>query len=419
MSEDATSHVPGSSTDEVRKTIGADRPPRSRARRALPWIIAVAVLLGLVALGIVLYAVRASAAGPTFETADTRRGDVKVTVVATGTLQATTTIEVGAEVTGRVLKVNVDANDVVKKGQVLAEIDPEQLQAAMEQTTAQVGAADAAVRLARATANEARRTLARVRLQVAEGLATTKDLEAATAGAERANASVDSAAASATLARAASSQAGSRLDKTTILSPIDGMVLTRLVEPGQTVTAGFTTPILFKLAEDLTQMRLIVDIDEADVGRVKDGLDASFAVDAYPERTFPSQVTSLRYEAKVSANVVTYQAVLSVDNGARLLRPGMTCTATIVSELRHDVLVVPNAALRFVPPVSQKPFAGSTKQVGVVTESHEKQRVWLLEEGKPVALPVQAGATDGIDTEIVSGELTPGTAVIIDVKDAK
>ena len=132
-----------------------------------------------------------------------------------------------------------------------------------------------------------------------------------------------------------------------------------------------------------------------------------------------SQVTSLRYEAKVSANVVTYQAVLSVDNGARLLRPGMTCTATIVSQMRRDVLVVPNAALRFAPPVSQKPFAGKPKEVGVVTESHEKQRVWLLEEGKPEALPVQAGATDGIDTEIVSGELTPGTAVIIDIKDAQ
>jgi HlyD family secretion protein len=419
MSENAPKNMVTVSTDEVRKTIGADRSARSWGWRALRYVVPAGVLLGLVAL-VTLLRGGANARGPAFETAVTKRGDVKVTVIATGTLQATTTVEVGAEVTGRLLRVNVDANDVVKKGQILAVIDPEQLRAAVAQSAAQVGSARAAIRLARATAAEATLTLARTRLQVAEGLATTRDLESATASAERAAANVDSAVASAALAQAALSQAQSRLGKTTIVSPINGMVLTRLVEPGQTVTAGFTTPILFKLAEDLTQMRLNVDVDEADIGRVREGLEATFTVDAYPERTFPSKVTSLRSEAKTSQNVVTYQAVLSVDNNVRLLRPGMTCTATIVSETRHDVLVVPNAALRFVPLAAQQgPLAGGQKQVGIETDRPEKQRVWLLQEGKPVALPVRAGATDGIVTEIVRGELRPGMAVIVDVKDAK
>jgi len=398
--------------------IGADRAPRSRGFRVVRYIISVAVSLGLVALGTLFFRSGANVSGPAFETAEMKRSDVKVTVTATGTLQATTTVEVGAEVTGRVLNVNVEANDIVKEGQILAVIDPEQLRAAVAQSAAQVGSADAAIRLAHATAAEAKLSLARVRLQVAEGLAATRDLESATASAERAAANVDSAIASATLARAALSQAKSKLNKTTIVSPINGMVLARLVEPGQTVTAGFTTPILFKLAEDLTQMRLIVDVDEADVGRVRKGLEATFTVDAYPKRTFQSRVTSLRNEAKMSQNVVTYQAVLSVDNSLRLLRPGMTCTATIVSKTRHEVLVVPNAALRFAPPSAQGPFAGAQKQVGIETDRREKQRVWLLKEGKPVPVPVQAGATDGIVTEIVNGGLQPGTAVIVDVKDA-
>ena len=418
MSECARNDLSSVSPDEVRKTINADRVPRSRRWRALRYMIPVAVLVGLVALGVFLFRRATNVSGPAFETAEARRGDVRVTVIATGTLQATTTVEVGAEVTGRVLKVNVEANDVVKKGQVLAVIDPEQLRAAVAQSAAQVGSAEAAIRLARATAAEAKLTLARARQQVAEGLATTRDLEAAIAAAERADAGVDSALASATLSRAALSEAQFRLDKTTIVSPINGVVLTRLVEPGQTVTAGFTTPVLFKLAEDLMLMRLNVDIDEADVGRVREGLEATFTVDAYPERTFPSRIVSLRNEPKTTQNVVTYQAVLSVDNSLRLLRPGMTCTATIVSETRHDVLVVPNAALRFAPPVAQGPLAGNQKQVGIEMDRREKQRIWLLKGGKPAPLPVQAGATDGTVTEIVSGELQPGVAVIVDVKDS-
>ena len=310
-----------------------------------------------------------------YETARATRADVRVTVTATGTLEAITTVEVGAEVTGRLLTVLVDANDTVKKGQLLAEIDPEQLRAAADEARAQVGSAEAAIRQAKATRVESEKAAIRAREQAKQGLMAEKDLEAAEAAAERAEASLASSVASATRSPATLIQALSRLDKTKIISPIDGIVLSRHVEPGQTVTAGFSTPLLFKLAQDLTQMRLNVDVDEADMGRVREGQDASFTVDAYPDRTFSSKVTSLRNEPKTSQNVVTYQGVLSVDNQQRLLRPGMTCTATILADMRKDVLVVPNAALRFAPPVSNAP--GTVKEVGVQNKDASEETACL------------------------------------------
>jgi HlyD family secretion protein len=409
--------MPSTTTSEdVRKVIGATARPR--------WKRWVWIFLGVAAvIGVALLVGRArrgaaARAVPAFELAEAKRGDVKVTVTATGTLQAVTTVEVGAEVTGKVLTVRVDANDTVKKGQILAEIDPEQLRAAVDEASAQVMSANAAIRLAKATKNETALAAERARQQLAEQLISKKELEAAAAAAERAEASLQSASASATVANAGLKSALSRLNKTTILSPIDGIVLSRLVEPGATVTAGFTTPVLFKLAQDLTQMRLNVDIDESDVGRVREGLDATFTVDAYPERTFPSKLYSLRNEPKTTSNVVTYAAVLSVDNAERLLRPGMTCTATVVAETRSNVLVVPNAALRFVPPVKGGPGADTKKTVGVQGDSREKQRVWILKGITPTAVPVRIGATDGLVTEIVSGDLQPGAQVITDVKEA-
>jgi HlyD family secretion protein len=401
-------------SEDVRKVIGATARPW--------WKRAVWIVVGVVAaLAVVFLVVRArrgaaANAAPAFELAEAKRSDVKVTVTATGLLQSVTTVEVGAEVTGKVLSVRVDANDAVKKGQILAEIDPEQLRAAVDEAAAQVSSAAAAIRLAKATKTETAQAADRARAQAAEQLISRHDLEAAVAAAERAEANLQSAVASATLANAGLKLARSKLAKTTIVSPIDGIVLSRLVEPGATVTAGFTTPVLFKLAQDLTQMRLNVDIDESDIGRVREGLDATFTVDAYPDRTFPSKLYSLRNEPKTTSNVVTYQAVLSVDNAERLLRPGMTCTATIVAETRKDVLVVPNAALRFAPPVKGGPGADSKKTAGVEGDRREKQRVFVLKGILPTPVSVRVGATDGTISEIVSGDIQAGTQVITDVK---
>jgi HlyD family secretion protein len=401
-------------SDDVRRALRAAAP--SRLRRVLSYGLLAAAVAGA-GYGVWRWRHAAATRGPTYEEAEVRRADLRVTVTATGTLQALTTVDVGAEVTGKVLEVTVEANAPVKKGQVLAIIDPEQLRASTDQSSAQVAQAEAAILQAQATLTEATLALERSKSLLAEGLVGQGEYEAANANKLRAEASVANARASATLSRAALKLARSRLDRTRIFSPIDGIVLSRLVEPGQTVTAGFTTPILFRLAQDLTQMRLTADVDEADVGRVKEGQTATFTVEAYPDRNFDSRVVTLRNEPKTTQNVVTYQAVLAVDNKSLLLRPGMTCTATIVAETHPQVLVVPNAALRFYPPTPSQGPAGPPKQVGVEGDQR-KQHVWLLEGTTPKQREVRLGASDGSFTELLSTEFAPGTKVIVDVSEA-
>ena len=231
------------------------------------------------------------------------------------------------------------------------------------------------------------------------------------------------------LAQASLDQAEYKLDRTVIVSPIDGIVLARLIEPGQTVTAGFTTPVLFKLAENLTQMTLHVDIDEADVGSVKVGQDATFTVSAYLSRPFPARITRVGFGSTLKENVVTYVAELSVANDELLLRPGMTATASIAAVQRQDVLLVPNAALRFTPGAAPAkaaaggaellsklmpgPPRGAPKRAGAVDVKHAERKLWLLRDGAPVAVSVTAGLSDGRRTEI-SGAVHEGDAVIVD-----
>jgi HlyD family secretion protein len=382
-------------------------------RRALRWGLAV-VLLGGAAFGTKrFFDARAKAAETHWVTEPVRVADVRVTVSATGKLQGLNTVEVGAEVTGKVLRVLVDYNQAVKAGQVLAEIDPEQLRAAVEQARAQLLAANANIRTAKATVEEARLTLVRTEEAVKQGVLAPKDVEAARANSERAAANLSSMTANAALASATLKSAESRLEKTKIIAPSAGIVLARYIEPGQTVTAGFTTPVLFKLAEDLSQLSLHVDIDEADVGRVREGNQASFTVDAYPTRTFASKVLALRNDPKTSQGIVTYEAILSVENPEHLLRPGMTATATITSALIAGARVVPNAALRFVPPL--KPGEGGAS----APVKREEKRVFVLRAEKPTPVFVRTGATDGHVTELASGELSLGDQVLTDAVTAK
>jgi len=393
---------------DVVKTLGAAQA--GPARRLILWGGLALLLAGGVAYGVVSYQERQKALRePAFERGKVTRGDFQVLITATGTLKGLNTVEVGAEVSGRVTKVHVDFNDPVKAGQLLAEIDPEQLQAAVDETAARLGAADASIRQARASATEADQAAARAEQQVTQGLISQQNLEAAVAARERARATLASAIANATVTRATLIAARSRLEKTRVLSPIDGIVLSRLIEPGQTVTAGFQTPLLFKLAEDLRKMSLVVYIDEADIGRAREGQAATFTVDAYPDRQFPSRVVSLRNEPKEDQNVVSYEAVLSVDNSELLLRPGMTATAAIVADQRKQVLLVPNAALRFTPPQA-KTGEASTR---------EDRRVWILRDKKPVSVSIKTGASDGLVTELVSGKLPEGSEVLVDVVEKK
>jgi HlyD family secretion protein len=332
---------------EVQERLGLVGGRRRRWRRLVPWA------LGALALVVLLLWWRGRGGQGDREgyvTVGVERGDLAVTVTATGTLSALDTVEVGSEVSGRVVTVDADFNDRVRQGQVLATLDPEQAQAAAEEAAAQVAAAAASLQRAQATVEEARTYLRRAQELSAAGLLSPQDLDTAEATARRSAADVASAQAQATVARAGLSAARSRLHKTQILAPIDGIVLARSVEPGQTVAASLQAPVLFTLARDLRDMTLEVNVDEADVGKVREGQGASFTVDAYPGRVFPSRVMSLRNVPTTTDNVVAYEAVLAVDNPDLALRPGMTGTATIRTEEKAGVLLVPNAALRFTPP---------------------------------------------------------------------
>ena len=402
---------PPQADPDVVKTLGVGKK-RGRSRRFL-WI----VVLLLAAAGAVFLLLRGrKAEAAKFVDAPLERGDLQVTVTATGTIQGLSSVEVGAEVSGRVTKLYADYNDRVEVGQVLAEIDPEQPQATVDEASARVSAASAAIHTAQVTADETRVALERSEALAKEGLLAEKDLDSARAAAARAKAQLAGARADATVANATLKSARSKLSKTKILSPVKGIVLSRNVELGQTVTAGFTTPVLFKLTEDLSKMRLSVYIDEADVGRVKEGLDASFTVDAFPGKVFPSKVLSLRYEPRTEQNVVSYEAILAVDNSELLLRPGMTASATIVADTKHDVLLVPNAALRFVPPRPSGPGAPPPP-----ASTFDGPRVYVLPAGAktPEAVPVKTGATDGTHTEVLETSLKAGDRVVTDTAETK
>jgi HlyD family secretion protein len=394
------------SLEELHEALG---PARGALRSRLPWLlggVAFAVVLGA---GLV-FALKGRQPNLQYLSAPVLRGDLAVTVASTGSLEAVTSVEVGSEVSGRVIREFVDVNDEVKKGQVLAEIDPEPLDSTLTQAQAQLRGARDAIQQAQAAATESERTLARNQALSGDGILAQADLDASSAARNRDHAGLASARENARVANASLDLASSKRRKATIRAPIDGVVLARLVEQGQTVTAGFQTPVLFKLAQDLRKMKLNVDIDEADVSRIRAGETAVFTVEAYPGRKFPSTVVSLQMQPKVSQNVVTYLAVLSVDNLDRALLPGMTCNATIQAETRKDILTVPNAALRFQPPALPK---------GGPNLADGRHRVWVLKGKTPEAIEVNLGATDGRSTEILPGALQEGMAVLTDTKTTK
>ncbi|MFO0586124.1 MAG: efflux RND transporter periplasmic adaptor subunit [Polyangiaceae bacterium] len=403
--------IPATPDPEVAKTLGLGKKQRKWGRWV--WIGVLALAVGG---GAYSFLGPKKPAAALYVEAPAEKADVLVTVTATGTIQGLSSVEVGAEVSGKITKLYADYNDRVEVGQLLAEIDPELPQAAADQESARLAASSAAIQQAKATVEETRLASERADALAKEGLVSTRDVESAHAAYARAKAQLASANADSVLARASLKSASSKLRKTKIISPVKGIVLSRNVELGQTVTAGFTTPVLFKLTEDLTKMRVSVYIDEADVGRVHEGLDASFTVDAFPDRVFPSKVLSLRYEPKTESNVVSYEAILAVDNKELLLRPGMTASATIVAETKKDVLTVPNAALRFAPPQAMAGGPPGMRSSDAVTTTITGPKVWVLQPGqkKPVAVAVTPGATDGIKTEIVKGDLQPGQQVITD-----
>ena len=367
-------------------------------------------------------------AAPSFVTEAASKGDLTLTITANGTLQPTRSVNIGSELSGTVLRVLVDVNDRVKKGQVLVELDTAKLTDQVLRAKAALASAQAQLAQAKATVTESSASLARLEevARLSGGKVPSRtELDSARAAHERAVAAEASARANVDAARAALATDETNLSKASIRSPTDGVVLTRSVDPGNAVAASLQAVTLFTVAEDLRQIRLQVNVDEADVGRVKVGQPASFTVSAFPSRRFPAKITRVAYGSTITDNVVTYQTLLDVKNDDLSLRPGMTATATITAVELKDVLLVPNTALRFTPQTTATPQTNGGIMSSVLprmprtgarktaTGGTAKQ-VWVLRDGAPVAVSVTPGISDGRMTEITGGDLLEGMAVITD-----
>lgn len=404
-------------------------------RRPQTWLS----LLVIVALGAAVYGwlkPGSQSKLPQYVTQPVVRGNLAMNVSANGTLQPTRTVAIGSELSGTVTKVLVDVNDVVKKGQVLVELDTSKLDAQLTKSRAALLSAQASVTQAEATVNETKRALSRLQevARLSGGkLPSGVEMDAALAAYERALANQKSAKADVVQAQATLSTDQTNRDKSLIRSPIDGVILTRAVEPGQAVAASLQAVTLFTMAEDLTQLKLSVDIDEADVAQVQVGQTANFSVSAWPSRQYEAKIARVAFASTTTDNVVTYTALLDVSNQDLSLRPGMTAAANITAQERQNVLLVPNTALSFVPasavktpskskassggilnqliPRSPGRPAGAGGRSATTGEASGKQ-LWIVREGQAVAIPVKVGLSNGRQTEVEGDAVTEGLQVI-------
>lgn len=420
-------------------------PARPWWRRWLKWIVGAVVLLAIV---FVLFRVFGGSTETKYATDDVERGALTVTVSATGKLAPTNQVQVGSELSGLVETVTVDVNDRVVKGQPLAVLDTSRLDDAITQSKATLNAALATVAQNQATVAQSQANLARLEEvnKLSGGRVPAKvEMETARADVARAVANLRAAQANVVSQRAALSSNETQRYKAVIRSPVNGVVLARQIDAGQTVAASFSTPTLFVIAEDLSAMELQVAIDEADVGSVQQGQIASFTVDAFPGKTFPATITRVDLGSNLTAStssssstttsatasqVVSYAATLSVSNADQQLRPGMTATAEIVTKSKANVLLVPNAALRFTPAASGSPSASSSSGIaGALVprgprrgggaaktaggKESAQQTVYILgADGQPQPVQVTIGDTNGTVTEVTGGNLKPGDKVI-------
>lgn len=420
--------------------------PQPRFRARWYWLIAVVLII---VVGIWRGVVGRE---PPLEyvSAPVERGSLSARVTATGTLSALVTVQVGSQVSGRIQELYADFNSKVTKGQLIATIDPRLFDAEVQQARANLAAAEADLTRARVQAKDAQRQAVRAQELTQKGLLSKGEGDTAVANAEAAQAGVVSAQAGVTQARAALTRSETNLAYTRIVSPTDGVVISRSVDVGQTVAASLQAPILFTIAQDLRQMQVNTSVSESDVGRLRAGMPTSFTVDAYPGERFQGKVRQVRDVATTVQNVVTYDAVIDVENPELKLKPGMTANVTFTYARADDVLCVPNAALRFRPPGVDDPARRADgrgaapeglRSQGVApvasgadgdagqgqrgegrrnhrrgTESPKVPRtLWVLRDGEPVAVSVTTGISDGSFTEITGGALQAGEAVITDL----
>ena len=424
-----------SGQQDIADYLGTAKPRRWYKRRWV-WAVAALLIIGIIAALLLQGGDKA----PDYITAEVEQRSLDLTVSATGNLRPTNQVEVGSEVSGRIDRVLVDVNDQVSRGQVLAIINTDVIEDQIAQSRANLNASRAAVAQARATLDVDVAQLGRLQevFRLSDGRVPSRsELEIAEGNVARGRASVASAQANVASAEASLRTSQTNRDRATIRSPVAGVVLARQVEPGQTVAASFNTPTLFVLAEDLSVMQLRVDLDEADVGNVEPGQQATFTVDAYPGRRFPARVERVDLAANniaeaaaatQTSQVVSYEARLTVANGEALLRPGMTATATIATASTGVRLLVPNTALRFEPDAEEEEggavFGGGGGDFGLQQEEERatigvgsRQRVQVLKaDGTLQEVEVVTGQTDGRLTVVTSDELKPGMKVVTGIR---
>ncbi len=396
---------------------GKGRPGRGRRRL---WYGLLALVV--VAAGLSSYQWYATSTPKTaYTTEAATRADLTVEVSATGTLQPLTQVDISSELSGVVRSVTAEENQQVRQGDVLAKLDTSKLEAQIERAEASAKAAQASVETAQVTLKENEQALARAAELTKKGMATQQALDTATAERDRARASLDSAVANLAIANADLKLQQADLAKSTIYAPIDGIVLTRSVDPGQTVASSLQAPVLFVIAADLKNMELRAAIDEADIGAVKAGQHARFTVDAFPDRPFDAEIRDISYASVTTDGVVTYNARLDVDNGELLLRPGMTATVSVVTKKAKDALTVPSAAFRYRTALTrERGFSLLSMFTGRGGRPRDQQdakpaegtrTLYVLKDGRPHRVDVKIGATDGDRTEVLSG-LQEGDQVI-------
>lgn len=362
-------------------------------------------MLFVLVIGAVLFAVFGRGVfsrkeGVNYDMAPVERRDISSFVTAIGNVSAVTTVEVGTQVSGTIREIYADYNSTVHKGQIIALIDPTTFEAQVEQAKANLMQAKAGLQRTQATLADAKRNLDRQKMLWERDLIARSDLDSAQTDYDLAVAGVSEADANVLQAQASLKKVETDLGYTRIYSPVDGIVVSRDVDAGQTVAASFQTPTLFTIAQDLTKMQIETNVDEADIGNVREGLEVTFTVDAYPNAVFSGRIKQVRIASSVVENVVTYPVIIDVSNPDLMLKPGMTANVTIITDKKENVLAVPSAAFRYRPSA----YEGELLRGRVL---------WVLEEGRPLPLQVETGITDGAYVEIKSDDLKEGDRVII------
>lgn len=408
------------SDNSIEETLGLGRPKLAVAK----WAGYAAIALVVLAAGWYVLVRPNAGSAVHYVTSQASMASFEVIVTATGSIEPTNLVEISSELSGTVREVMVDYNDVVDVGTVLAELDTTKLEAQVAVQRASVEAAEARMAMAQAELDNVRERFQRTFELNARGFSSAEELSSLETELIRAEAELQYSVAERSLAEANLTLHQAELDQACICSPIRGVVLDRDVDAGQIVAASLSAPILFTVAEDLTQMELRVDIDEADIGFVSVGNSATFTVDAYDDRTFPAEIADIRFAPETIDGVVTYKAILAIDNTEMLLRPGMTATAEVVVAEVTEALSVPNTALRYVPPAALNEADERSGLLGMLIPDSgpdanvaDARSVWVLREGEAVEIAVQTGLSNGVLTEIVQGEIEAGDLVITDRTD--